>query len=762
MAYEIPPAPVHFVDREEEQARAVRAVAEWDGRDRPLCLAFSGFAGLGKTELVFRLARRLGDRYPDGILYVNLDDLRQDGAVDGVDALGELLAGLGVDPALRPPTQRARAKQYWTLTRDRRLLVLIDNARYGSEVVPLLPASGAAAVIVTSHGPLHDLEAGGGLELTLAPLPDERAVELLALTAASADAPDPRLAADPAAAVRLARICSGVPAALHVAGQLLRRHRGRPLGRVLARLGGELEKGLPMVERVWDAAYHDLGADARRLYRLLAVLPGGTFTPAAATALLGRGADTGEDALDELRAAGLLDTRDTRGAEERFRLPDLLRAHARRRADAEARATGAGADDGDGFGTDAFGSEGSGAAAFGDEGFGNEGFEGGGFGEWAEAPGGPAADSPGTAGEAAEGAARIVRWYLRQAQRADRLLAGRRMTLAAEEPELPGAPDVMFGADGSAWAGSGAADDAVAGAGGGGGAGPGAAASAGGSAGAGAGAAAKRAAARWLESERHALFGSVATAHGLGLDTVAWALCEPLWTHFLDHRHYADVTDAFRTGVAAAQRSGDVRALIRMRCQLARPLWEQGHHDEAAEQIRQALTACAALGESKEERKLAASTAEFAGMARSARGDWAGAAEQFAASREVHRAIGNDYGVRLQTYRLGEARAALRDWAGAERSLTEARGGFMELGRDRLAARAGFALGTVLRATGRATEARPLYETALATARDRGAGAEELRVLDELAALAAETGDDAAAAKHRSEAEEIRRRNGLT
>jgi hypothetical protein len=117
--------------------------------------------------------------------------------------------------------------------------------------------------------------------------------------------------------------------------------------------------------------------------------------------------------------------------------------------------------------------------------------------------------------------------------------------------------------------------------------------------------------------------------------------------------------------------------------------------------------------------------------------------------------------VLLQTYRLGEARAALQDWAGAERSLTEARAGFVELNRDRLAARAGFVLGTVLRATGRAAEARPLYETALAAARDRGAGEEELRVLDALAALAAETGDDAAAGKHRAEADGIRRRNGL-
>jgi hypothetical protein len=41
-----------------------------------------------------------------------------------------------------------------------RLILVLDNARYASEVLPLLPASGGSLVIVTSHGPLRDLEDG--------------------------------------------------------------------------------------------------------------------------------------------------------------------------------------------------------------------------------------------------------------------------------------------------------------------------------------------------------------------------------------------------------------------------------------------------------------------------------------------------------------------------------------------------------------------------------------------------------------------------
>lgn len=58
MTCQLPPEPVHFVDREEEQDRASRAVLEWgDERSRPLCLALSGLGGTGKAEPAFRLAR---------------------------------------------------------------------------------------------------------------------------------------------------------------------------------------------------------------------------------------------------------------------------------------------------------------------------------------------------------------------------------------------------------------------------------------------------------------------------------------------------------------------------------------------------------------------------------------------------------------------------------------------------------------------------------------------------------------------------------
>ncbi|GAA3854974.1 hypothetical protein [Streptomyces sedi] len=650
MVYQVPPETAHFVDREDEQALAFRAVAEWKGTARPLCLALSGLGGTGKTELAYRLARGLRERYPDGVLHVDLDDLRRGGVIEVTDALGQLLGALDIEGRWLDQTLRDRSRQYWDRTDGRRLIVLIDNARTAAEVVPLLPASGESLVIVASHGPLPDLESGSAVELPLEPLGDRDATELLRLIV-----DDPRLAKEPEAVGGLLRLCSGLPAALRVAGQWMRRHRRRPLARLLAELEDELtDKGLPMVEAVWDAAYRSLDENAALLYRLVPLHPGGSLTGEGAAALLGRGRDAADDALDALETAGLLDPRG-----ERTRLPDLLRGHAERRS----------REDGD------------------------------------EA-------------ERRAAATRVVRWYLRQAQRADVLAAGERLTLAARAEPVEGAPDASLG--------EGTPADAY----------------------------------RWLEAERHALHGAVAQAARLELYDEAWALCEALWTHFLDHPHHADTADSFTLGVQAAQRAEHPPALVRMRSQLARVRWEQGEFDAAAEELTLAQAAAELLDGSTVHRKLAASVVEFRGTLHGRRGDWQSAAADFAEARKAHRAIDNAYGVLLGTYRLGEALAALGELERAEELLTQACRTARELRRERIASRAAFALGGVLRRRGRPAEAAPLYASALAAARARGADFDEARVLHALADLAEERGEHEESARHRAAAKTIEQRRG--
>lgn len=649
--FHLPPAPARFENRRDEQERITRAVEDHPVHGGPLVVALTGIGGIGKTALGFHVARGLTGRYPDGVLYVDLDDLRRDGLVEVSDAVGELLADLGVLPDEMRRSSGGRAKQLWNKTRDKRLIVVVDNARFGTEVLPLLPSSAHSLVIITSQGALHDLDGIAAVEVPVGPLTVDDAVRLLGHLV-----DDPRLAEEPGAVADLARGCGGLPAALQVAGQWVRKYRRRSLSRLVAELTAELHgKGIPMVEAVWDAAYAGLSPEAARLYRLMPQFPGPRVEAPAAAALLGRDTGLAGDALEELESAGLLEPAEPfPRLPEGWRMHDLLRGHADRRARRE--------------------------------------------------------DPDGTERTAVRRS--LIAWYRRQAARADLLAAGPRMTFA-EVPDPAGAdvPDVEF---------------------------PG-----------------KPAALRWLEAQRHALYGCVRLAFEDGLYEDAWALCEPLWTHFLDHPHYADVMDAFRTGVAAADRTENLTAMVRMRCQLARPLWEQGLYEEAAEQLRHALHASEALGQSVPERKLRASTVEFRGLLKAETEDWAGAAADFEESKAVHVEIGNAYGVLLQTYLLG--RTALRSGQCQEAVVLLRRAHEMARlqERERMEARAGFELGRALRRVGRLEEARPLVAAALDGARRRGSRTDEVRVLEELADLTEDCGDTHTAEVHRAAARRI-------
>ncbi|MCN9240228.1 ATP-binding protein [Streptomyces sp. RY43-2] len=669
MRVELPPEPAYFVDRHEQRDRVLRAVGEWTGRSRPLIVTLSGPQGMGKTELARLLARVLRDRFPDGVLCVDLDDFRLGGGMDPGDVLAQLLESLDVEPDFVASSFKARCTQYWSRTSDARVILIVDNAHYASEIVPLLPASGESLVIITSHAPLREFEDGAALDVGLPPLEEWAATELLELIVR-----DPRLAADPDSVRALVRLCEGMPAALHVAGGWVRAHRLRPLSRLVRQLRDDWEEnGIAGVEGFWDTVYEGLSPTAALLYRLLPHHPGATFTTESATALLGLGSEPCEDALEELDRAGLLDLSEMlESGDGRMRLPGPLRAHAVRRSRRDAQE-----------------------------------------------------------GVVEESLTRLLRWLVRQFQRADRFAAGRRLLVADVFGAVDGAPDVPLEDPEKA------TDEA---------------------------AKAERCdrASSWLYEERHVLFASVRLAHERGMDAEAVALSEPVWTYALDHPRQSDVIGALSLAVDSAVRHGArPEWLVRTRCQLARHLWETGRCDEARQQLDEARGALALLGDGERDRKLAASLVEFCGMLDGARGEWDAAAAEFTRSREMHRALPNPYGVMLLTYRLGEARARLGDLETAYELLAGAHDEAVAQHRERMTRRTGFALASVLCRLGRTTEARALYERSLSAARRRRSGFDEARVLDAMAELAQSEERSAEAAEHRTAARDIRRRNGL-
>ena len=104
-----------------------------------------------QTALAVHTAHLLGERFPDGHLFVNLRGYDLAGPLEPARALAGLLYGLGVAPEQIPVEVEAAAGLCRTLLADRRVLVLLDNARSAEQVRPLLPASPGSLVLVTSR-----------------------------------------------------------------------------------------------------------------------------------------------------------------------------------------------------------------------------------------------------------------------------------------------------------------------------------------------------------------------------------------------------------------------------------------------------------------------------------------------------------------------------------------------------------------------------------------------------------------------------------
>ena len=121
-----------FTGRHTELAELDKAL------DRTIA-AVTGTAGVGKTALAVHWSHRVGADFPDGCLYVDLRGYDPDRPMTAAEALAGLLRSLGVTGSDIPPTAAERAARYRTLLADRRMLVLLDNARDTEQARPLLP-----------------------------------------------------------------------------------------------------------------------------------------------------------------------------------------------------------------------------------------------------------------------------------------------------------------------------------------------------------------------------------------------------------------------------------------------------------------------------------------------------------------------------------------------------------------------------------------------------------------------------------------------
>jgi len=323
----------HFTGRKAE-LRFLTAVLEERGAPDSgtvVISAIGGMAGIGKTALAVHWAHQHAADFPDGQLYADLRGFDPGEApADAAVVVRRFLDALGVPPPRIPADADAQFGLYRSLLADKRMLIVLDNARDANQVRSLLPGAGGCLVVVTSRSRLTDLVAlEGAVALPVGLLAPEEACELLARRLGAG-----RVAREQADADELAALCARLPLALNIAAARVADRPGLPLRELTARLrDARLDllsagPGPADVRAVFSWSYQALSAPGARMFRLLGLHPGPDISLPAAACLAAPDDGHARVALDELVSASLL----TERVPGRYVLHDLLRAYAAEQA----------------------------------------------------------------------------------------------------------------------------------------------------------------------------------------------------------------------------------------------------------------------------------------------------------------------------------------------------------------------------------------------------------------------------------------------
>ncbi len=322
---QLPAAIAQFVGRGHEIGALDLRLSVDSGRP----ILVTGSAGVGKTSLAVHWAHRVRDRFPDGQLHVNLRGFEPTGQiVQPAEALQGFLVALGVAPQAVPVGLDDRATLYRSLVADKRVLVVLDNARDAEQVRPLLPGTAGCLAVVTSRDRLSGLVAVDGADpVTLDLLAEAEARELLACRLGGE-----RTSAEPEAVEGIVAACARLPLALSIVAAHAVLHPGLPLRTIAEELSdtcGRLDAFAGRdpssdVRSVFSWSYRTLDPAAARLFRLLGLNPGPDVSVATAAGLTALPTEQARVGLTALAGAHLI----TEPSPGRYVLHDLLHAYA--------------------------------------------------------------------------------------------------------------------------------------------------------------------------------------------------------------------------------------------------------------------------------------------------------------------------------------------------------------------------------------------------------------------------------------------------
>lgn len=316
-----------------EALRGDRRPGGW--RSLPV-LKLVGKPGVGKTALAVQVAHQARRDFPDGQLFIDLDGLGSR-PLDPSYVLGRFLRTLGVPVADLPAGVEERREYFLSLTADRRLLLVLDNAADEAQIRPLLPGSAGCAVVVTGRPSLAGLE--GARHLLVGALGPEEAIELLWRVSGAECVKRAESAGCEAPAAEVVRRCEYLPLAIRIAGSTLAVTPSLTLDELAARLRTAPLDALTIGDLSLRAgirpSYERLGPRAKRAFRRLALLETSCLADWICAAVTGEDIAYAGRLLDHLAQQHLLESARVPGGHVHYFFDGLLRAFALERARVE-------------------------------------------------------------------------------------------------------------------------------------------------------------------------------------------------------------------------------------------------------------------------------------------------------------------------------------------------------------------------------------------------------------------------------------------
>ncbi|OIK27959.1 AfsR/SARP family transcriptional regulator [Streptomyces malaysiense] len=325
------PRDVPWTGRREESRRITTALREGGGEGGPgAVVTIEGMGGVGKTALAVHCGHEVADRHPDGRCFVRLGGHAADRTAGTPNrALTTLLRVLGPEGKELPRDTEELTSMWRSLARDRRMLVILDDAVCSEQVRQLLPGASPTAVVVTSRRRLTGLPGARPVPLDVLPRADAIALFEQRL--------GPGRPSREAEVADIVRFCGHLPLAVEIAASRLLARSSWTAADLLRQLtagaGGldELRDGERTLEHVFALSYRALSADQQLVFRRISLHTGMEFGPHAVAALTGLSLAATERALEQLLTRHLV----SEPAPHRFTLHDLLRKYARSLSEAE-------------------------------------------------------------------------------------------------------------------------------------------------------------------------------------------------------------------------------------------------------------------------------------------------------------------------------------------------------------------------------------------------------------------------------------------